>query len=144
MVCGFAFFETRMGLGMGLKFSKTWWVKRYLQKIKYEHVSLYSASISTVKLFATFLTRGYFWPIFSTKNYRLRVYEDASWHSVSISMIKKWDFLHLWGHYLKPACSKERVGGRSMSTLNNISASISMVFFSDFYDLLGHFDPLPW
>ena len=56
---------------------------------------------------------------------------------------KIWDFLDLWGHYVKPACSKVRVRKRSMSTFNNISASISMVFFSDFYDLLGHFDPLP-
>jgi len=56
-----------------------------------------------------------------------------------------WDYLDLWGHYLKPACSKARliVRKRSMSTLNIISASISMVFFSNFYDLLGHFDPLP-
>jgi len=29
-------------------------------------------------------------------------------------------FSDLWGHYLKPACSEERVGERSMSTLNNI------------------------
>ena len=45
-------------------------VKRYLQKIKYEHVSLYSASISTVELFATFLTLGFIFDPFSAqKNY---------------------------------------------------------------------------
>jgi len=54
-------------------------VKRYLQKIKNEHVSLYSASISAVKLFATFLTLGVIFDPFSAhKNYRLRVYEDSS------------------------------------------------------------------
>jgi len=47
-----------MGLG-GFKIcQKLIRVKRYLQKIKYEHVSLYSASLSTVKLFATFFTLG--------------------------------------------------------------------------------------
>jgi len=54
------------------------------------------------------------------KNSRIRVYEEVSWHSVPIFVIKNGIFLDLWGHYLKPACSKERVRERSMSTLNNI------------------------
>jgi len=62
-------------------------------------------------------------------------------------MIKKGFFLDLWGHYLEPACSKERVRKRSMSTLNNISASISMVFFFQtfmtYWVILAHFPDSP-
>jgi len=41
---------------------------------------------------------------------------------------KKGDFLDLWSHYLKSACSEERVGDRSMSTLNNILRRFPWLF----------------
>jgi len=55
-------------------------------------------------------------------------------------LLKKGFFLDLWSHYLKPACSEERVGERTMSTLNNILHRFPWYFFLlDCYDILGHF-----
>jgi len=107
MICGFAFVETRMDPGMGLKFSKNWQGSNGIYKIS-----------------------------------QIRVYEEVSWHSVLISVLKKLFFSDLWGHYLKPACSEERVGERSMSTLNNILHWFHYYFFRLLWpieSLLTHF-----
>jgi len=61
-----------------------------------EHVSYYSACISTVKLFAFFYIGCYIWPTSSTIKARIRVYERVSWHSVSISV--ELDYYDLLGH----------------------------------------------
>ena len=60
------------------------WPKKNFRIRLNEHVSYYSACISTVKLFAFFLHWMLFWPTSSTKTARIRVYEHVSWHSVSI------------------------------------------------------------
>jgi len=56
---------------------------------------------------------------------------------------KKRDFLDLWGHYVKPACSEERVGERSVSTLNNILHRFPWYFFWTCMTYSVIFDPLP-
>jgi len=79
-----------------------------------------------------FDSRGYFWHAFSKKkifNKGIRGRFITFCINFCYLEEQKGIFLDLWGHYLEPACSEERVGERSMSTLNNILHRFPWYFF---------------
>ena len=73
------------------------------------------------KIICNFLEpRGYFDPLSAQKILNKGIWGRFITLCFNFCYLKKADFLDLWGHKLKPAWSEERVGERSMSTLNNI------------------------